>query len=267
MAFKDVISKIQRSILCCSKREKLDIGSPTDVRRVDVSDALPGLTDAERKYIREKASSDAIHLLGLQSHSPSHPPSEAATAPPSPEHSLRREPDSVMSSREPSMALLNAASKNLPDVIPTPPCQTHPPNSPPSARMKTMWDGAKRLSGASSCRDSAYSKIGDSSSLHSAHTTDRTNNNNEMNNRDSSFITLNLEFELQNPRTRFETPQTLSLASGFETQDTIGGHADTAAPIVRNEKVQSAIKETEIDSSDDEDPFITTTDGKLLDKD
>jgi hypothetical protein len=87
MAIKDIISKIKRSILCCSRREEkctLDIvglpdatvmthvltqkqGAPTNVRRVDVFDALPGLTDAQRKYIREKASSDAIHLLGLQS--------------------------------------------------------------------------------------------------------------------------------------------------------------------------------------------------------
>ncbi|KAF3039499.1 hypothetical protein E8E12_003403 [Didymella heteroderae] len=254
MAFKDVISKIRRSLLCCSKRERkcsLDIGSPTDVRRVDISDALPGLTDTERKYIREKASSDAIHLLGLHSHPPSHPPSRPATSPPSPEHSLRHEPDSAMCSREPSMALLNAASKDLPDAIPTPPRQTHPPSSPPSARMKSMWAGAKRLSNSSSCRDSLYSKIGDGERAH-----------------ELSMMTLNLdsEFESSGCRKRADSPRTLSLGSGFETQDTVGGHSDASLSITKNEKVNTAIKETEVaDSGDDEDPFVAA-EGKLLKK-
>ncbi|KAF2631030.1 hypothetical protein BU25DRAFT_445987 [Macroventuria anomochaeta] len=252
MTFKDVISKIQRSILCYSKRERkcsLDISSPTNVRRVDVSNALPGLTDAERKYIREKASSNAIHLLGLQFHPPSHPPSQPTTTPPSAEHFLRHESNSAMSSREPSMALLNAASKDLPDAIPTPPRQTHPPTSPPSARMKSMWDGARRLSSSSSCRDSLYSKIGDGEKP-----------------RDASFMTLNLEFEFESPgaKKRSDSPRTLSVASGFETQDTVGEHADTNIPIIKNEKVNAAIKETEVvDSGGDEDPFVAA-EGKLL---
>ena len=147
------------------------------------------------------------------------------------------------------MALLNAASKDLPDAVPTPPRQTHPPSSPPSARMKSMWAGAKRLSNSSSCRDSLYSKICDGEKAN-----------------DSSMMTLNLDFEFESTsgRKRADSPRTLSLASGFETQDTAGGHSDTKLPVSKNEKVNAAIKETEIvDSSDDEDPFVAA-EGKLL---
>jgi hypothetical protein len=148
------------------------------------------------------------------------------------------------------MALLNAASKDLPDAVPTPPRQTHPPTSPPSARLKGMWDGAKRLSSSSSCRDSLYSKIGDHEKP-----------------QDSSFMTLNLDFESPSAKKRPDSSKTLSLASGFETQDTVGGHADSNTPIAKNEKVNAAIRETEmVDSSDeDDDPFVTA-EGKLLKK-
>lgn len=83
-------------------------------------------------------------------------------------------------------------------------------------------------------------------------------------------MTLNLEFELETPssNTNPDTPKTLSLASGFETQNTIGGHTQgTTAPITKNEKVNAAVKENEIgDSSDeDENPFIAA-EGALLKK-
>lgn len=149
------------------------------------------------------------------------------------------------------MALLNAASKDLPDVIPTPPRQTHAPTSSPSTRMKSMWSGTKRLSNSSSCRDSLYSKIEDGEKL-----------------QDSSFMTLNLDFESESPsvKKRADSPRTLSLASGFETQDTVGGHADAGTPVTKNDKVDAAIKETEVmDSSDEEDPFVAA-EGTLLKK-
>ncbi|KZM25961.1 uncharacterized protein EKO05_0009097 [Ascochyta rabiei] len=260
MPFKDIVSEVRRSILCCVGRDRkrpLDIGSPTNVRHINVSDTLPGLTDTERKHIREKVSNDAIRLLSLQSHPPSHPPSQPTTSPPSPEHSLRHEPSSVVSSQEPSMALLNAASKNLPDAVPTPPPQAHPHTSSPSARMKGMWDDVKRLSNSSNCRDSLYSKIEDSSI------------NSEKQLKDSSSMTLNLELGTESPssNTRSDSLRTLSLTSGFETQDTIGGHTQTAAPIASTKKVNAAIKEKEtIDSSDeDEDPFIAA-EAELLKK-
>ena len=148
------------------------------------------------------------------------------------------------------MALLNAASKDLPDAVPTPPRQTHSPTSPPSARLKGMWDGAKRLSGSSSCRDSLYSKVGDHEKP-----------------QDSPFMTLNLEFESPSAKKQSDSPKTLSLASGFEMQDTVGGYANSNTPIAKNEKVNAAIRETEVvDSSDeDDDPFVAAK-GKLLNK-
>lgn len=147
------------------------------------------------------------------------------------------------------MALLNAASKDLPDAVPTPPRQTHPPSSSPSARMKSMWAGGKRLSSSSSCRDSLYSKIDDGEKAN-----------------ESSMMTLNLDFEFESlhGRKRTDSPRTLSLASGFETQDTVGGHSDVNMPITKNAKVTAAIKETEVvDSSEDEDPFVAAQ-AKLL---
>ncbi|KAJ4379665.1 hypothetical protein N0V86_004847 [Didymella sp. IMI 355093] len=85
---------------------------------------------------------------------------------------------------------------------------------------------------------------------------------------DSSMMTLNLDLEFESPggRKRADSPRTLSLASGFETQDTVGGHSDANLPIIKNEKANAAINETEFgDSSDDEDPFVAA-EGKLLKK-
>lgn len=81
-------------------------------------------------------------------------------------------------------------------------------------------------------------------------------------------MTLNLDFEFESPsaKKRSGSPRTLSLASGFETQNTVGGHTDSNTPIAKIEKVDAAVKETEIlDSSDDEDPFVAA-EGKLLKK-
>ena len=105
-----------------------------------------------------------------------------------------------------------------------------------------MWNGAQRLSTSPSCRDSLYSKIGDGEKM-----------------RDASFMTLNLDYEFESPsaKKRADSPRTLSLASGFEMQDTVGGHVDTNTSITKNEKVDVAIKKTDVgDSSDDEDPFV-----------
>jgi hypothetical protein len=117
--------------------------------------------------------------------------------------------------------------------------------------MKSMWAGAKRISNSSSCRDSLYSQIRDGEKAN-----------------DSSMMTLNLdlEFESTSGRKRTDSPRTLSLASGFEMQDTVGGRADAEMLVLKNGKVDAPIKETEIvDSSDDEDPFVAA-EGKLLKK-
>ncbi|KAF1955855.1 hypothetical protein CC80DRAFT_548920 [Byssothecium circinans] len=139
MAFKDVMMKVRRIILCGRKEERkpsLEIGCPTDVRRMDISDTIPGLTSADKKMIKERASNDAIRLFSLQSHPPTRPPSPHSS-------SL---PPSTPSSRDPSQPLLNAASTDLPPTLPTPPRQKHSEASPPAFRMKSMWDRTRRLS-------------------------------------------------------------------------------------------------------------------------
>ncbi|KAF2855687.1 hypothetical protein T440DRAFT_464081 [Plenodomus tracheiphilus IPT5] len=254
MTLKTIIMRVRRAVLCCTERERkrpsetvrLEIGSPTDVRRVDVSATLPGLTDAERRYIREKASSDAVHLLGLQSEPPSHP----VTSPPSPTRSSSPSlaPTSAMPSREPSVALLNAASKDLPSALPTPPRRTHNENSPPASRMKTMWKSSNRLSNSSTCHDGLYEKL---EQIKGADV--------EEKGLTESFVTLNLDFDFEDKKSSVhassvhasESTRTLSLTEGFEMQDTKGGKCQ---PIAKSLVVQKAIDATNLgDSSDDSD--------------
>ncbi|KAL6710009.1 hypothetical protein ACN47E_009800 [Coniothyrium glycines] len=259
MPLKKVIFKVRRALLCCSKRDSktsLDIGSPTDVRRVDISDALPGLTDAERKYLREKASSDAIYLLGIQSH----PPSNSATLPPSPtaSHSPSLATTSAISSREPSVALLNAASKDLPNALPTPPRHTHHEDSPPTSRMKSMWDsskrrstGSKRLNSTPASPEGLYRKL---EQLQSSET--------ETKSPAESTRTLNLEFGADDNKAAVDSPRTLSLTEGFEMQDTVGGKQ---VPAARGLVVKKAIEATDLgDSSESEDGSFAASEQKRL---
>ncbi|KAH6882764.1 hypothetical protein BKA58DRAFT_434525 [Alternaria rosae] len=75
MTFNRIIIRIERTLLC-DKREpnpnldNMDIGGLTDVRVIDLSDFLPGLTYRQRKQIQEEASSGALRLQSLQSHPP-----------------------------------------------------------------------------------------------------------------------------------------------------------------------------------------------------
>ncbi|KAF2829440.1 hypothetical protein CC86DRAFT_454050 [Ophiobolus disseminans] len=239
MSFQKLIVRFRRALLCCSKRDQkfsLDIGSPTNVCRVDISDALPGLTDAERKYIREKASSDAMYLLDLQSQPPSYPPAGPPSPTESPSPSLS--PSSRPSSREPSVALLNAASTNLPSAIPTPPCQRHNESSPPAARMKSMWDRPERNS-IDTDGGEVYEDL-----------------EREHKGLDESFMTLNLEFDFEGKKTESSSLQTLNLSEGFEMQDTVGGHVDDAVrtppSMKRNKVIERAITSTSVAGSDSE---------------
>ncbi|KAH7398306.1 hypothetical protein BKA66DRAFT_199599 [Pyrenochaeta sp. MPI-SDFR-AT-0127] len=252
MAVKDILMKFGQALLCCGKRErKLKIGSPTDVRRVDVSDAIPGLTDAERKYIREKASSDAIHLLGLQSHPPSHPPTSRPS--PTSSRSTSVEPTFIMLSREPSEVLLNAASKDLPSTLPTPPRRVHNENSPPAARMKTMRENSRRLSKSSSCHDDLYADL------------EEAKGNESEKGPSDSFMTLNLEFDFEEKKSRSDSPRMLSLTDGFEMQDTKGGHSEVTTPSKKDRLIERAIKTTALgDSSDSEDDTFVSRETKPL---
>ncbi|KNG47065.1 betaine aldehyde dehydrogenase 2 [Stemphylium lycopersici] len=145
-------------------------GGPTDVRRVDISESLPGLTDVQRKQIRKKASSDAACLKSLRSHPPiiaispvvPNTPTPAPTTSPNP-HRVGSQPintfseqlSSVICFYEPtiSTSLSNAASKDEPSNLPTPPRLLHKEDDLPAMRMKSMWKSDKRYNSDSGGHD------------------------------------------------------------------------------------------------------------------
>ncbi|KAF1939057.1 hypothetical protein EJ02DRAFT_436666 [Clathrospora elynae] len=213
MALKPIIMELRQSLLCCSKR------IPPDIRSIEISDALPRLTSAQRKYIGEKASTDAIHLLSLQPYPPISPTSSST---PNPFQSTRLvaftaiSSSSVVSSEEPSMALLNAASKDFPEILPIPPRRTHKESSPLSMRMKSMWYSARRYNSNSNGEDEGlYEKLSDVS--HDAQDEKKEKNTTTGKNVNELFMTLSLEFDWEDKKEWSNSPRTLSLTTeGFE---------------------------------------------------
>ncbi|KAF2734971.1 hypothetical protein EJ04DRAFT_576514 [Polyplosphaeria fusca] len=199
MAFKDVLMKMKRALLCCGgdgRTRSLEISSPTDVRHIDLDICMPELSQEERDYIREKASADPHRFLSLQSH----PPSSPSTSPSSP-----------TSSRTPSTTLLNAASTNLPTSLPTPPQQTHTDATlPPALRMKRIWEHTRRLSAS----------LG---STHHAGYLDLQN----MHNGSEGPLVLDLDFvkekDLESPVSGKSTIDMPLRDCGSETQPLVGG--------------------------------------------
>ncbi|PSN62018.1 hypothetical protein BS50DRAFT_638604 [Corynespora cassiicola Philippines] len=202
MAIRNLIAKIRRAILCCRKEETkacMEIGSPTDVRRMDAGEGMPGLSDEDRRLIREKVSNDAIRLLSLQSHPPSQPPSE----PSSPPHS-----------REPSHPLLNAASANLPPTLPTPPRQKHNDTLPPSNRMKSVWDRTRRLSTGLQSHHSGYQELDPNSEKATGEDTD-------VRIEDDVVVKLDLDIDFKDSALNVDLDTPVSAKSGgqFGEQD------------------------------------------------
>jgi hypothetical protein len=115
--------------------------------------------------------------------------------------------------------------------------------------MKNMWE-SNRFSGTSSCRDSLYEKLEEDGKV-----------------RDESFTTMHLMPDYHEKTDHLSSPCTLSLASGFEAQDTVGGHTVESAPIMKNKTVVNAVEQTDLtDSSDsEEDSFIGTQDKIVAD--
>ncbi|KAH8728818.1 hypothetical protein GQ44DRAFT_608396 [Phaeosphaeriaceae sp. PMI808] len=251
MVFNNTLMQLRRSLLCCRHERKpsLEIGLPTNARRVDISETLLGFTDAERKCIREKASNDAIHLLGLQSQPPSHPPTSAS----SPTTSRSPFPDhkSHFPSREPSETLPNAASTNLPNILSTPPKQRHNHGSSPTTRTKTMWKASDEQS---------YSSSSASSVVYTKREQDISQNPLEPS---DSFMTLNLEFDCEEDKQR-DSPRTLSLNEGFEVQDTTGGSSREMSPVATKVLSQrfdvktsvSSLTGSDISSEEEEEVFV-----------
>lgn len=139
------------------------------------------------------------------------------------------------------MALLNAASKDLPSALPTPPIHVHNEDSPPASRMNTMWHGPSRISNGSTCHDELYKKLekikGDE--VKKLGLTE-------------SFLTLNLDFEKESSTHTSDSTRTLSLTEGFETQGTKSGNLQ---PTAKNLVIRTAIEATNLDYSSDESDF------------
>ncbi|KAF2645624.1 hypothetical protein P280DRAFT_124865 [Massarina eburnea CBS 473.64] len=252
MAFKDMMMKVWRMMMCGEKDEgkhSLEIGSPTDVRRMDISDTMPGLSSDDKRMIREKASNDAIRLLSLQSHPPTQPPSPRSTSlPPS-------LPPSGLTTREPSQTLLNAASSNLPSNLPTPPRQKHNDASPPAFRMKSMWERTRRLSsGLSSHRSSSgYQELD----------TLNTGKGGE-----EEVLMLDLDLDFNDKSIHLDSPisvaESLKSVEGFDMQDTVGG-TPSKKPLSGNPMVERALKDVEaVDSSDSDGEAVGASERKRL---
>ncbi|KAJ4296842.1 hypothetical protein N0V90_006890 [Kalmusia sp. IMI 367209] len=167
MGFENIMEKFRRFLLCCSKVERkrsLDIGSPTDVRRMDITEGMPNLTEADAKIIREEASHDAIRLLSLQSHPPTQPPSPTSLKNKSPLH-LPPHPHALPKAPSPATpaSLPRPPQQRLrqpPHLATTPPRQKHSDTSPPAFRMKSMWERTRRLSRGASLRSTHRSSAG-----------------------------------------------------------------------------------------------------------
>jgi len=141
-------------------------GGPTDVRVIDVSDSLPGLTDAQRKQIREEASSGALRLQSMEP--------QPLTSPPSSKHSDTRHPSvptntlgslssntetishhsfAGMSPKEHVVAPLDTAPKNLSSNVSASRRRKRKDYSPTATRMKSTWSSDRPYSSGSSGED------------------------------------------------------------------------------------------------------------------
>ncbi|KAF1965231.1 hypothetical protein BU23DRAFT_575048 [Bimuria novae-zelandiae CBS 107.79] len=168
---KNALIKIKRAPLCCRKGDRKcspDIGSLTDVRHMDITKTMPNLSEADKRFIGEKACHDATHMYSLHSHPPTLPstPTTPLTDPfasnPLPSQTRLPTPSRpLLTNREP---LLNAASTNPPTNpptnLPTPPHHSLSETSPPARPTKSMWDRTRRLSTTLSHRSSVRSSAG-----------------------------------------------------------------------------------------------------------
>ncbi|KAF2020020.1 hypothetical protein BU24DRAFT_477099 [Aaosphaeria arxii CBS 175.79] len=287
MAVKDVLAKFRKALLCCGSGERkrsLEISSPTDVQR-GVLD-MPGLTDEHesllksswarvdapeygtwtisrrlsimgvmpspirvdifnghadtfdrRHFIREKASTDAARLLSLTSHPPTRPTSLPPSSGPSP-----------TSSRSPSVTLLNSASSNLPETLPTPPRQKHTDPAPPTSahnRMKGFWESTRRLSNSlSNTNHNGYRDL----------------KQNDVD-RDEGVVLLNMDFKDTEP----DSPASIkSIDEGFVSQDVLVGGTPTKPNSLPRERTtpRSAKDADNVSVSDSDDELVARMAGK-----
>lgn len=119
--------------------------------------------------------------------------------------------------------------------------------------MKGMWDSTRRLSTSSSHRhEGLYEKL---EQIKGSEETER----------NESFTTLNLDFTFDDKKEHSDSPKTLSLAEGFEMQDTMGGHSQDTTPAKKGKVIERAIKATELsDSSESEEDVFVSREAKPL---
>ncbi|KAJ4352508.1 uncharacterized protein N0V89_007857 [Didymosphaeria variabile] len=261
MGFKNAMNKVKRTLLCCRKEKKkplLKIGPTTDVRRMDITEGMPDLTEADAKLIQEKAVNDAYRLL---SSNPTPKPTRNALTDPFASTSALPIPTDPFASASASAA---ASQTNLP--VPSPgsvrsqarplldsapsPTQNGSPSTLRTAPQK-IWEKTRRLSGLS--RRSSHR----SSALYSG--LERGTNK-----RDEPLI-----IELDARGKDMEGDDTKSGASvrGFEVVDTVGGTPEgtptkkrgggvggsaSKRRVVSNPLIEKAVNATEDDSSEDE---------------
>ncbi|KAF2451215.1 hypothetical protein P171DRAFT_478264 [Karstenula rhodostoma CBS 690.94] len=168
MGFKNAVKKIKRTLLCCRKEKKkplLKIRPTTDVRRMDITEGMPDLTEADAKLIQEKATHDAYRLLSLQSHPPTQPatPTDPDPDPFASSAALSPTRTDPFASAAPSAA---ASTTHLPAPSPSPssahswsrlnplPAEDGAKDADPGVGKK-IWDTTRRLSGLSLSRRSS----------------------------------------------------------------------------------------------------------------
>ncbi|KAF2129580.1 hypothetical protein P153DRAFT_385786 [Dothidotthia symphoricarpi CBS 119687] len=195
MNLKKLVATLRRAILCCNDRKSkpepaMQIGLPTNVRRVDISALIPGLSDSERREIHANASRDAVNIAGLQLQASTRPTTASASRPttshrhpstsplqlnpfhPSGPPTSTSSPTSVYSPSsvapsfsvpcEPVDVALNAASTHLPSSVPTPPQQLHDEDSSPPVRTKSMR-GEEKEAGCESSSEDSFKEVRTSS--------------------------------------------------------------------------------------------------------
>ncbi|EUC50635.1 hypothetical protein COCMIDRAFT_21943 [Bipolaris oryzae ATCC 44560] len=79
MASMSMATVMQRVFPCFAPRTKraIVIGAPTDVRHLDISECIPGLSEAQCEQIRNKSRSNATSLLDFGTEVLPYPPSLA----------------------------------------------------------------------------------------------------------------------------------------------------------------------------------------------
>jgi hypothetical protein len=311
MGFKSAVNKLKRTLLCCRKEKKKPLlkivhivwlhepripssadppqGPSTDVRRMDITEGMPDLTEAEyvfnqpfalppepaplsrtaslalssiicntntphsAKLIQEKATTDAYRLLSLQSHPPTQPTTPSSFPPTNPFAST-----SALSTPDP-FASAAASSTHLPTPSPS--------SATSCSRLNpTGADDADGKRGGETDGAGVGHKLWDTTRRLSglsrrSSTRERDGTVYARGSRREAPVVV--ELELEDAQLREDKEDTKSGASvsvdAFEVQDTVGGTPEGSPKkmaargrAVDSPLIQRAVNAVEEDSSDEE---------------